>query len=395
VALDCGPMLPMPRNARLLAASLVALLLLSAALFVSRSYWHGSLTALFGPSEKRLQELLPGANAPPAPRVASELEALDGRMLEGAARYAAEHGSLALIVSRHDHIVFERYWQGSGFDTVVDSQSFTPLLAALAAGVAVSHRRIGWPDEPIGAFLPEWSHEPRGAVTVRNLMQMSSGLAPAAHGAASADIVAAALSEPLIGTPGLTYLEQAADPQLLALVIERATAQRYASYLSQALWRRVGAADAWLQLDRSGGTPHADCCLRARQGDWIRIGQLLVKDGNYRGEEVIRPGWVTLMRTPAKSNPAYGAYVRLAGKGLPNLEAYEVSDLFVAGSEGGHRLCVVPSLQLAILCTAAPSGRGAGWIDARIPNLIVRSARDYVPAVVRPGADLSGVVPGH
>src|SRR5438034_7676655 len=34
-------------------------------------------------------------------------------------------------------------------DTLCDAQSFTPLLAALATGVAISHRRIGWPDEPI------------------------------------------------------------------------------------------------------------------------------------------------------------------------------------------------------------------------------------------------------
>ena len=89
------------------------------------------------------RELLAGGNEPPAPRVAPELESLDRGALQAAADYAGEHGSRALIVSRHDHIVFERYWQGSGFDTLADAQSFTPLLAALAAGVAISHRQIG------------------------------------------------------------------------------------------------------------------------------------------------------------------------------------------------------------------------------------------------------------
>ena len=65
-------------------------------------------------------------------------------------RYAGEHGSRALLVSRHDHIVFERYWRGTDFDTLGDAQGFTPLLAVLATGVAISHRRIGWPDEPVG-----------------------------------------------------------------------------------------------------------------------------------------------------------------------------------------------------------------------------------------------------
>src|ERR1700730_18564374 len=215
------------------------------------------------------RELLAGDNQPPAPRVAPELESLDRRALEAAAGYAGEHGSRALIVSRHDHIVYERYWQGTGFDTLADAQSFTPLLVALAAGVAISHRRIGWPDEPIGAFITEWSQDPRGAITVRNLLHSSSGLARTATARDSGtDLIAASLSEPLAGTRAVTPLEQPAHPQLLALVLERASGERYAAYLSQALWRRIGAGDAWLRLHHPGGAAHAGRCLPGRPGGW-------------------------------------------------------------------------------------------------------------------------------
>ena len=340
------------------------------------------------------RELLAGGNEPPAPRVAPELESLDRNALQAAAAYAGEHGSRALIVSRHDHIVFERYWQGSSFETLTDAQTFTPLLAALAAGVAISHRRIGWPDEPIGAFIAEWRQDPRGAITVRNLLQSSSGLAPSARARdGGTDLIAAALSEPLAGTPGITRLEQPADAQLLALLLERATHQRYALYLSQALWRRIGAADAWLRLDHPGGAAHADCCLLARQGDWIRIGQLLLRDGNYRGDEVIRPGWVTLMRTPSRADPRYGAYLRLGSPAAPGHEPYAARDLFAVQGEQGNRLWLVPSLQIAILRTA-PAGRDASWDDSRVPNLIIRGARDYTPPA-QPGADVSALVPAH
>ncbi len=290
-------------------------------------------------------------------------------------------------------MMFERYWQGTGFDTPADAQSFTPLLAALAAGVAISHRRIGWPDEPIGAFITEWSRDPRGAITVRNLLQSSSGLARSATRDSGTDLMAASLSEPLAGTPGVTRLEQPADAQLLALVLERASGERYAAYLSQALWRRIGAGDAWLRLDRPGGAAHADCCLLARQGDWIRIGELLLGDGNYRGDEVIRPGWVALMRTPSRGDPQYGAYLRLGSPAAPGREPYAARDLFAVQGEGGNRLWLVPSLQIAILRTA-PAGRDADWDDSRIPNLIIRGARDYLPPA-QPGADVSALVPAH
>ena len=341
------------------------------------------------------RELVAGGNSPPAPRVAPEVEQLDPARLEAAARYAGEHGSRALIVSRHEHIVFERYWQGTGFDTPADAQSFTPLLAALAAGAAVSHRLIAWPDQPVATFISEWRHDPRGEITVRNLLQMSSGLAALSEGGTPDDLVGALLRTPLARTPGSTRIDQATDPQLLALVIERATRQRYAAYLSQALWRRIGAADAWLSLDRPGGTPHADCCLLAHQGDWIRIGQLLLRDGNYRGDELIRPGWVTLMRTPAQSDPQYGVYLRVRWQAAADREMPAARDVFAVEGAGGNRLWIVPSLQIAILCTGAPGGRDAAWDDNHLPNLVIQAARDALPVAAQPGADISSIVPGH
>jgi CubicO group peptidase (beta-lactamase class C family) len=341
------------------------------------------------------RELVLGGNSPPAPRVPPETEQLDAAELESAADYAGAHGSLALIVSRHDHIVFERYWAGTGFDTPAEAQSFTRLLVALAAGAALSHRLIGWPDQPVGAFIGEWSHDPRGEITVRNLLHMSSGLAGGSIRERTGDLTAALLQTPLARTPGVSRVEQASDPQLLALVLERATRQRYASYLSQALWRRLGAADAWLTLDRPQGAAHADCCMLAHQGDWIRIGQMLLRDGNYRGDEVIRPGWITLMRTPAKSDPQYGAFVRIGWPPTAGRELPAARDVFAVEGEGGNRLWLIPSLQIAILCTGAPGGRDSGWDDNRLPNLVVRAARDALPPAAQPGADVSAIVSGH
>ena len=339
------------------------------------------------------RELVVGGHEPPAPRVAPALEALDGSVLESAARYAGEHGSRALIVARHDHIVFERYWQGSSFDTLADAQAFTPLLAALATGAALSHRRLGWPDEPLAALLSEWSSDPRGTVTLRNLLQSASALEAAPASGAAPDLNAAALGARLTGTPGATRREQPLEPQLLALILERATRQRYAAFLSQSLWRRIGAADAWLLLDRADGTAYADCCMLARQGDWIRVAQLLLRDGNYRGDEVMRPGWVTLMRAPSRADPRHGVYVELASPGVPGRTAYGARDLFLAGGAGGNRMWLVPSLQLAVVRLA--DAVDAGWDDTRIPNLVISAARDALPLPAQPGADVATLVPGH
>lgn len=401
----------MKRRGMLLASALGAALIVLGALAVfmrAPLFWERYLSAQAQPAARtpawyQPRERVPGGDQPVAPRVTPELESLDPRSLSEAAAYAGAHGSLALIVTRHDHIVLERYWQGSSFDTLIDAQSFTRLLAALATGAAVSHRKIGWPDEPLGYLVRELARDRRGAITVRNLMQLSSGLEPPAPsrapwGAAArtlygTDITGAALARPLAGVPGETRAPQPADPQLLALALERATGERYASYLSEALWRRIGASDAWLYLDRPAGAAHADCCMLTRQGDWIRVAELLLGDGNYRGYEIIRPGWVQAMRLPARADHDYGAYLRLSAAAAGAREPYVAPDTYAVDNEGGNRLWLIPSLQIAVLCTAAKP-RGAEFDDARIPNLIAGGARDFVPSAARPG-DLSKIVPGH
>ena len=374
----------------LLAVLGVVVVALAGVLTVSLRHQHerAQLRASTGTYEPR--ELVAGGHQAQAPHVTPQSEQLDPQALQAAADYAGEHQSLALIVSRHGYIVFERYWHGTDFDTLTDAQSFTPLLAAVASGVALSHRVIGWPDEPVGAFIAEWAQDPRGAISLRNLLQMTSGLEPV-PGRSSEDLTAWALGARLTQPPGTLHREQAVDPQLLSLVLERANRQRYASYISQTLWRRIGASDAWLWLDHPGGGAHADCCMVARQGDWIRLAELLLRDGNYQGSEVVRPGWVAILRAPVKAAPGYGAYLRLAER-PPGQEPYAEPDVFVVGGAGGNRLWLVPSLQLAILSSGPAGGRDAAFDEARIPNLIIRGAGDYVPAR---SPDVHSMVPGH
>jgi CubicO group peptidase (beta-lactamase class C family) len=386
---------------------LVLALVVAAVAIIAREpvFWKRyflAVTGSSGPSSALYQprERVAGGNQPTAPRVDPQLESLDPRALEAAASYAGERDSSALIVSRHEHIVFEKYWHGTGFDTLEDGQSFARVVAALAVGAALSERKIHWPDEPIGSFISSWHEDPRGAITVSQLLKMSSGLrAPepslnpwgaGVRGSLGPDVLAAALAEPLVSKPGSVWREQSADPQLVASVIERATGMRYAQFVSEALWRPIGASDAWLWLDHPGGTAHADCCMLAKQGDWIRVAELLVKDGNYRGDEVIRPGWIARMLAPAAGNAAYGSYVRLGNTG-----SYAVNDLFVVAGDGGNRIWAVPSMHLAILRMGHLPRHAGDWDDTRIPNVIIRGARDYQPPQVRPGADISKIVPGH
>ncbi len=331
--------------------------------------------------------VLPGRNQPPAPRESPDEEKLDVAALQAASDYAEAKQSKSLIITRHGYIVFEKYWQGSTFDTVVDSRGLGRVLAALATGAAIREKKIAWPDEPVGYLIPAWNKDPRGVITVRNLLQMSSGLGSSTSAYGNTRI----LEMPLGAPPGTRWFDQDVDPDLLGQVIHRATGRSYADYASESIWARIGAGDASLWLD-NGGEIHVDTGFFARQSDWLRVAELLLNNGNFQGDEVISPRWVPELLKPARSNPNYGSYVRLGQHPAPGASPYATSDVLMVEG-GGNRMWLVPSMQIAILRTGGQPA--ADWDDGRIPNLVIRGARDFVPAAARPGSDLRLLVPNH
>jgi CubicO group peptidase (beta-lactamase class C family) len=352
-------------------------------------------------------ELIEGApDSVPPPRVSPEQERLDPQSLQAAVEYADSQNTTALIVTRHGHIAFEHYWGGGSFDTVIDAGAFNGTLTALAVGMAMSDRKIALAAEPVANYIESFHDGKRDTITLEDLLHMTSGLGPNQSGANSwtastrEQLVRDIRNECLDLAPSAPrdtrWQPQACDPQLLAHIIERATGQQYSAYVSQKLWKPLGAADAYLMLDHEGGTAHASCCLRARQGDWIRIAELLVTDGRFGGEQILPPGWVRSMLTPSKANNRFGYQVWRGEPFVPGetaSEPYAVADTFLLKGNGNTRLWLVPSMGLSILRVGTNEKTDASWDDSRIPNIIIRGASDYVP---RSGAqDVSDLVPHH
>jgi CubicO group peptidase (beta-lactamase class C family) len=347
-------------------------------------------------------EVIAGSDGPASPRVAPDLERLNPKTLQEAAGYAESQGSSALVVSRHGHLVFEKYWGDSSFDTVIDAGAFNATLATLAVGMAVGDRKIALTSEPVANYIESFHERNRASVTLDELLHMTSGLGPPSNDTSlrlTHDIRGECIERDRAVAPGSRWQFQPCDTQLLAHIVERATGMQYSEFISERLWKPIGAGDAWLMLDREGGTAHAACCLSARQGDWMRVAQLLVNDGKYEGEQILPPGWVRSMLAPSKANPRYGYNVWRGEPFQPGEDAsepYAADDTFVLKGNGGTRLWLVPSMSLSILRVGTEAdGRGAERDDSRIPNLIIRGASDYVPKAAKSGSDVSNLVPNH
>jgi CubicO group peptidase (beta-lactamase class C family) len=397
--------------------ALASVLMVIAAVLISgyrndRLYWKRLLLSSISSPVSRPaayyepSEIIAGANGPSSPRVAPELEQLGAQALQAAATYAEEQGAKALIVSRHGHIPYEKYWDGTTFDTVIDAGAFNAALTAMMVGIAMEDRRIALVTEPVGNYIESFRERGRDQITLEDLLRMTSGLGPNASDSASAatrdelvrDIRGQCLEQERVAAPGKRWQPQACDPQLLAHIIERASGMQYSQYISTRLWKPIGAGDAWLMLDHEAGTAHASCCLRARVGDWMRIAQILANGGKYEGEQVVPAEWVRAMASPTKANPRFGYQVWRGEPFQPGEDASEPhaqDDTFVLKGPGNTRLWLVPSMNLGILLIGSRDKAGPDWDDSRIPNLIVRGAGDYVPKAAKGGADVSNLVPNH
>jgi CubicO group peptidase (beta-lactamase class C family) len=360
-----------------------------------------AVASVYGASDAPLwfykpRRQIEGEPSPGMPHQSAADQQIDPAALQAAAEYAESHHSRALIVSRRSHLVLEKYWDGAEGRELDNSGDFSRVLTAVMLGIAIGESKIGSVDEPAANYIKEWQGDARKRIRIQDLAQMASGLKPPRFGAAyvrlSSHILDHEVDQPLEVAPGERWLRQNIDPQMLALVIERATAQPFARYVSENLWKRVGASDAFFWQDRAGGVSHADCCMLARPADWMRLAEVLANDGVYLGDEIVRPGWIKQMLTPARANANYGFQVSLHET---SGEPITVRDMFSVDG-GRYRLWISPSLQLAILRIGG--GRdGEDWSDTRIPNLVIRGLRDYVPPAQSPSQTIDPKLyaPGH
>jgi CubicO group peptidase (beta-lactamase class C family) len=314
-------------------------------------------------------------------------------------------------VLHRGRLQLERYWQGQGPDTPFSGRAMSRSLVGLVYGTAIADGRLTL-DDPVARHLDEWRGDPRGAITIRQLMQNVSGLReieldsplprPGAgplefalallRTAASrntrlalgTDFGAAALSFPLEYEPGTRFALSNANSQLLGLVLERATGESFERYVERRLWVPLGGGVGEFYLDRSNGMPAVYCCFRATPRDWLRVGSLLASDGRFDGRQVLPRGWVGQMaHDTSTANPRYGlqvwsgratrgrrSYVTGSLQGaVPHGEDFITDDIVWMEGGGGRSIWAVPSQQLVIVRLGRASRT---WDASVLPNTILR-----------------------
>ncbi|MEO8308620.1 MAG: serine hydrolase domain-containing protein [Pseudomonadota bacterium] len=201
--------------------------------------------------------------------------------------------------------------------TPIDGRQLSNGLLVVLYGALIQQGRARLLDEPLGNLLALWKHDPRGAITPRQLLWQLSGLSggpssplnpfsPLAQLASGPDFERAVLKTPLRYPPGSHYQASPANAQLLGLVAGRLAGDSYGSALQRLVWSRLAAQPAIAMLDHRRGDIAAHCCFTASAGDWLRLGLLLASGHRNRGQQVLPPDFLVQVEAVSPVNPGQG-----------------------------------------------------------------------------------------
>jgi CubicO group peptidase (beta-lactamase class C family) len=339
---------------------------------------------------------VPLVAGPPQPTLSLLEAGIDAESIEVAMHYAETRNTTALVVGLNGHIVYAKFW-GNGWgdtplDTDVDLSGFTPVLSALVLGTALQNGEIRDLDSPLSIYFKEWANDPRGTITLRDLLTGNSNLAApgartwprslAANYYAGDDLGAHLRSWPLAEKADPAGSPAAVDADVLSAALTLALKADYAQLLKDRLWQPMEAGGFSVGIDgdqSSAGHVRAGCCLRARLGDWMRVGALIANRGVFEGNQFAPPDYAKLLLTPTHRDSPRAVFLRVDGQ-------FAAHDVVRLEADGKQRLWMVPSLKLVILRTGGEPPSDQGWDEAMIPDNIIRGTHGWQPASTGEGA---------
>ncbi len=268
----------------------------------------------------------------------------------------------SLLVARGTTTVAEVYFGEGGPNQGANLKSASKSILNALTGAALVDGRLDGLDRPIGPFFPDLlANAPRKQqITISHLLTQQAGLESTSFGnygawVASRDWVADALRRPFVDVPGGEMIYSTGTTHVLGAVLAEATGRSLRAYAQDRLFDPLGVRiRSWQQspAGRYFGGNNLSLTPRAL----LRVGQLYLNGGHFRGRQVLPSAWIDL---------SWRTYVRETYHGhqygfLWFTHTFGGERVAFAWGYGGQYLFVVPRLNLVVACTSSLARRPPG-----------------------------------
>jgi CubicO group peptidase (beta-lactamase class C family) len=290
----------------------------------------------------------------------------------------------AVVVLDDGRLLAERYADGFTKDTPLIGWSMAKSVVNALAGILVGKGSMSL-DAPVA--VDAWpAGDPRRAITLNQLLHMSSGLDFAEDSInprggvlymllRAPDVPAYAALSPLAAAPGTRWRYSSATTNVITGAMRRVVGEAdYAAFPRRALFDRIGMHSAVIETDAHGNFIGSSF-MWATARDWARLGQLYLDDGVWEGERILPQGWVTYSRTPAPAAPdrRYGAHfwLQIADAYRRASPSFELpADAFHAIGHEGQFVTIVPSRRTVIVRLGLTRNAGAWAHDEFVSRVL-------------------------
>lgn len=269
----------------------------------------------------------------------------------------------ALLVMKDGRIVSEVYRNNSDARSRFIGWSMTKSLTSVLIGCALDEGRLASLDAPISDHLPELRGGAYEGVTIRQVMQMRSGVDYqerydfANPGTAASNHIAAlvrntarfadvARTLPRLHPPGDVFQYKTIDTAVLGWLVERVTQTTVAAYTEHCIWEPLGAeADGFYIMDGPPGIGRefSGAGFNATLRDFARVGQMVLDGGVANGKRIVSEDWIRASTQPTAEESA--------GRGGYGLQWWTMggSDAFAAIGLQGQYIYIDPATRTVVV----------------------------------------------
>ena len=282
----------------------------------------------------------------------------------------------SVLIARHGRLAYEAYFEGDG-TSMRDTRSATKSITGALVGIAIEAKQLRGVNAKILSLLPEHAGriqnpDPRKSkITIEDFLTMSSSLEcddwnDASRGNEERMYLVEDWAQFILDLPirGRMHVGEREEPPLygryfsyctggvfvLSEVLRKATGEPADRYAREKLFSPLGITKIeWvyspLDVPQTGGG------LRLTSPDLLKIAQLYLDGGRWRGARIINESWVRTSTKPhAKidetTNYGYLWWLKSFKIGDTSYPAYYMS------GNGGNKVVVVPDLDMAVVITS-------------------------------------------
>jgi len=235
-----------------------------------------------------------------------ELKGLGKKPKENLERLLETNNTLAFLIIHKDTIKYERYFRNYDKSDKIPSFSMAKSILSILIGCAIEEGKINSVDEAVTQYLPELSIKGYDKITIRDLLQMTSGtkynenyFIPTSRAADlyyGTNIRKAALKITLKSEEEPEFNYSSGDSQLLGLILDKALKDTSIStYLEAKIWEPLGMeySASWNIDSEKERMEKTYCCINSNARDFSKIGRLYLNKGNWEGKQIVSEKWVS------------------------------------------------------------------------------------------------------